>query len=190
MKQAPALGLHPIPGAGPKAAGVEIGGGKVQVAVVAGHLSRERPQPLPHPGQEAVTLDLQGHHRDLPAGPQILPPGRVGPAQPALLSQGPGQGAKPRLGPAQIETVGKIILQPQPLAALGDKPQDHAVMERIEIEEPAGGLHDWWRGGNLGEGHRARAFSLTKTPKPPPQSLYWGNCRGGARTAPTAAQHR
>ena len=99
VEQAPVFGLNLVPGAGPEAAGVEIGGGDVQVAIVAGHLSRERPQPLPHPGQEAVSLDLQGHHRNFPAGPQIPAPGLISPAQPALLSQGPGQGLEPRLGP-------------------------------------------------------------------------------------------
>ena len=141
VEQAPVFGLELIPGAGPNAAGIKIGGGDVQIAIVGGHLSRERPQPGPHPGQEAVSLDLQGHHRDFPAGPQIPAPGQIGPAQPAFLSQGPGQGLEPRLGSAQVETVGKIIGQPQPLAARGDKPQHHAVIKRIQIEEPAGGLH-------------------------------------------------
>ena len=101
MEQAPVLGLHRIPGAGPEAAGVEIGGGDVQVAVVAGHLTGERPQPLPHPGQQAVGLDLQGHHRDFPAGPQVPAPGadRPGAASPSVPRSGPGTEAAPEARP-------------------------------------------------------------------------------------------
>ena len=56
----PSPGLQMIPGAGIKAAGVQVVAGHVQVAIIALHLRRQRPQPVPEPKEQAVSPGLQG----------------------------------------------------------------------------------------------------------------------------------